>query len=539
MTPSAPASVERAAPPDSDRVDDFQRTQASPPPAPVGEPSKTSAALQCLGAQRSFAVSSAKAVQRITEDTRALVRIPSQGGIDDPAPICVALEAMVRRAGLVPSRLLDPDGRSVGVVAEVYGERPGPTYVLDAVVDTAPVGDPSRWKHEPFSGHVEGGRMFGRGVADSKVAAAMFIELGRELKDRASSMAGRVILFFDAAEHTGKFEGVRALLARYARLDGVVIGYPGDEALNVGSRGFCRSRLRAALERPGDPWAVRSALLACGQAPLPSVLDPAFPLGPKLTVTAARTEPGPAVHLDPPAESFELHVTGAAHHSGSSKEGGVNAALKCAQVLAALAELGAVVSGVEGGRGYSLVPDAVTLRVAVPGGDARARVEAALAAADRAMPAGAPSRVLKAAPVQAPVVVAGLVELNVDLRTTPSFGEVEARAHLKHAFAGPWTTSIVDEEAWPAFALAEHDPLRRAMEHGVSDGGQDTVPSRISGPSNVGNLLASRGIPATTGYGVAFSAMHGTDESIELSSIGKALDRHRRAVFELMAIRAD
>ena len=55
---------------------------------------------------------------------------------------------------------------------------------------------------------------------------------------------GAVHVLFDADEHTGRFGGVRAYLAAIPRLpDAVSLGYPGNDCIVVGSRGFLRAKL--------------------------------------------------------------------------------------------------------------------------------------------------------------------------------------------------------------------------------------------------------------------------------------------------------
>ena len=108
-----------------------------------------------------------------------------------------------------------------------------------------------------------------------------------------------VELLFDADEHTGRLGGMRAWLARQPEgVAGVFIGYPGDERIMIGSRGFWRARLRVYGE-PGHSGAGRkkavnalskAALLVreLEESSLPQGLREDFPLPPKLTVTGLR-----------------------------------------------------------------------------------------------------------------------------------------------------------------------------------------------------------------------------------------------------------
>jgi acetylornithine deacetylase/succinyl-diaminopimelate desuccinylase-like protein len=490
--------------------------------------------------------------EQVAHAIRDLVRVSSQGGADEPGAICQALLAMLEQAGLAGKLLLDPTGRPAAVVAEIGGKKPGPTYVLDAVVDTAPIGDPATWSAPPLSGQVKDGRMYGRGTADSKAAAAIFIQLGKELASKADSLAGKVVLFFDAAEHTGEFQGVKAFLAAYPKVDGVMIGYPGDQALNVGSRGFCRSRVHFSLQEPGDPAAVIAALRGPASLPLPGDTSPDFSLPPKLTLTAVSSSAGAPIALgDPKARELVVRVSGQAAHSGSSKIGGVNAALKAARLLEVLEQVGKsrfgdgfslTVGAVGGGRDFSQVPDLMELKIAVAGANASAKViaqlvERAMGMVDKEMAAPKPSTLVSHRALGGSFEPLGSLTTNVDVRTTPVFGDDAARKHLetsvKRATGGSLGASIEELESWAAFVLPKDSPLRTAMEEGVKAAEGKPLPSVVSGPSNVGNLLATHGIPATTGYGVSFEGMHAANESIELGSITKVLEAYRQTLQRL------
>ena len=64
---------------------------------------------------------------------------------------------------------------------------------------------------------------------------------------RTGLPAGTLHVLFDADEHTGRFGGVRAYLEAIPRLpDAVSLGYPGNDCIVAGSRGFLRARLHFA-----------------------------------------------------------------------------------------------------------------------------------------------------------------------------------------------------------------------------------------------------------------------------------------------------
>lgn len=488
-------------------------------------------------------------VTRITTATQELVRTPSVGGVDAPNAICQLVSRQLCEAGLKPELLCGADGQPVAVVAEIVGAHPGPTYALDAVVDTAPLGDRKRWnRQDPVSGHIENGRLYGRGAADSKVAAAIFVEIGRNLTKHAARMHGKTILFFDAAEHTGDFAGVKAFVERFPKVDGVMIGYPGDHSLYVGSRGFNRQRVSASLKQPGDPDAVADVLLSIAHRALPVERNDDFPLRPKLTLTAIHSQ---RVNDDTRAvRSYDVEIAGKACHSGATRDSGVNAITKTATFLRKLTadiqgrlglEAKPMVQALEGGASFSQIPDLVQLRLAFPATVDRKVVEKSigrqLMLVDEQQRHGRGSRFFPSK--QAVGAKLSGFQLNVDIRTTPLFGEGWARAHMKASLERIGGQAVVTSEevqSEPPYVLDRDAPLRLAMEAAVTNDGQRDIPSRVCGPSNVGNLLQKHGIAATAGYGVAFRGMHATNESISLRSIPSTYAVYRRAVRLLMGL---
>jgi succinyl-diaminopimelate desuccinylase len=170
-----------------------------------------------------------------------LVRRPSRGGIDPYSPVVDVVEQWQRTAGLMP-RIIERDGRPVAVVCDVHGARPGPRLVLNACLDTAGLADESAWTHGPFSADIADGWMYGRGTADSKAAVAIFCHLAARLARTPQTFAGAVTVLFDLDEHTGGFLGIRTYLDTVDDITAVMIGYPGEDKIVIGGRGFLRAR---------------------------------------------------------------------------------------------------------------------------------------------------------------------------------------------------------------------------------------------------------------------------------------------------------
>lgn len=257
-------------------------------------------------------------VASIVTLTRRLVRQASRAGIDSYDGIVAAVETWLGRHGLPVERISD-GGRVVALCTTVRG-RPGPQWMLNATLDTAGFGDLSRWRFAPTSAAVADGWLYGRGAADSKGGAALFCHLAAELARDAARMRGSLALLLDLDEHSGRFTGVRRYFdsGRRVRPRGVYIGYPGNERIVVGGRGFLRAVLTVRGEaahsgagrRRGINAVARAARLVgeLGACELPPA-GGGFELPPALTVTAIHGGEGFAQVPDACTVNVDLRLT--------------------------------------------------------------------------------------------------------------------------------------------------------------------------------------------------------------------------------------
>lgn len=385
--------------------------------------------------------------ESIVNLSAGLVRIRSRAGIDPPDQIIDFLGTWLQNEKVPVKVLRESGGEPVGLYAHLRGREPGAAICLDACLDTAPFGDEEAWHHAPDSGLIENGWLFGRGSADSKTAVAIFSHLAAAFQNETLPK-GELFILFDLDEHTGGFRGIKNFLQTVSRRpDAVLIGYPGNEKLVVGSRGFLRA---------------------------------------------------------------EVIVHGTAAHSGSSSKQGFNAILKTAQLIEALSrsqlpeekstdfDLGPSVSVTEvtGGEGFSVVPD-----------------------------------------------ISGC---KIDFRLTPSVNKEVASRWLTSIVdgvdaenPGPKPTQINWKESWPAYRLPDTEPLVKEFLQAAQTVFGKTILPVVSGPSNIGNYLASQSIPALSGFGVTYSQIHGTDEAVDIETIEPVYEVYRQVVANLVGLEFD
>jgi succinyl-diaminopimelate desuccinylase len=265
----------------------------------------------------------------VVELARELVRIPSRGGIDSYDPVLGHMAGWLAAHGLDCRMLAGPDGTTVALTCEVTGTRPGPRYVLDACLDTAPFGDEAAWTHPPLSGHIDAGWLHGRGASDSKAGAAIFAHIAARLARAAERFAGSVVLLFDVDEHAGGFGGARAYFEGCApRVDGVMIGYPGLDHVITGGRGVLRARVRvrgiaghsgSSQPRAGAIAKAADVIQGLYRIPLPGSAGPQFPLPARLTVTAVSGGEGYSTVPDLCTLNVDVRLTPALAESAAAE----------------------------------------------------------------------------------------------------------------------------------------------------------------------------------------------------------------------------
>jgi succinyl-diaminopimelate desuccinylase len=268
-------------------------------------------------------------IKSITAFAQRLVQVPSQGGIDAPDAVVDTAYEFGHALGLPLKKIHGADGRPLALVCEIVGAQPGRAWCLNACLDTAPAGDRSAWGGDPFSGRIDNGRLHGRGAADSKIAVSIFMHVAQELMGQRDHMHGKLMLIFDADEHTGHFGGIKAALENGYRPDGIMIGYPGNDKLVVGSRGF--SRYEIILTGKGahsgadavvqDNALVRlSDLVGRLTAQQPQAEEaPGFPKPPKLTVTEMHGGEGYSVVPSKAVVRIDMRLTPAFNEAAADK----------------------------------------------------------------------------------------------------------------------------------------------------------------------------------------------------------------------------
>jgi acetylornithine deacetylase/succinyl-diaminopimelate desuccinylase-like protein len=268
--------------------------------------------------------------QETIEVLQTLVRFNTVNPPGNERPAIEYLDRYLSEAGLQTEQLAADQDRP-NLVATLRGESDGPAMVYLGHVDTV-LADPSEWQHDPWSGDVADGFLWGRGALDMKSqVAAEAVAAASLAREGWRPARGALKLVFVSDEETGGDVGARWLCEQHpdkVRCDlllnegaGAAFEYDGKRRIGVccGEKGIFRFKLtthgaagHASLPRMGDNALLKLApvltRLAARQPSLdlteaPAMLlerlgeDPADPAGALQRI--ARTAPALLVMLEP------------------------------------------------------------------------------------------------------------------------------------------------------------------------------------------------------------------------------------------------
>ncbi|MGW1196561.1 M20 family metallopeptidase [Streptomyces sp. NPDC002536] len=131
-------------------------------------------------------------------------------------------------------------------------------------------------------------------------------------------------------------------------------------------------------------------------------------------------------------------------------------------------------------------------------------------------------------------------ELNIDVRTTVNFDAHDAETLVRKAVVeldtqlpAPAPTEVTPVATWPPFRLTGDEQPAAALLNAAAKAGLSPR-AKTAGPSNIGNLLAAEGIPATAGFGVPYEGLHGIDERARLAELPTVYAIYHQAVVSLL-----
>ncbi|MGE5541782.1 MAG: M20 family metallopeptidase [Bacillota bacterium] len=145
----------------------------------------------------------------------------------------------------IPYQILDHGDGRASIVGVVRGNGGSGHLMFNGHADTVPVGE-ARWGHDPFSGEMDGGRLYGRGASDMKSGVASMVFAAGALARCGVPLGGDVIVAVTAGEEVDSIGAWAVSRSEWSRgVDKVLIGEPSDLDIYVAEKGALWLNLEA------------------------------------------------------------------------------------------------------------------------------------------------------------------------------------------------------------------------------------------------------------------------------------------------------
>jgi succinyl-diaminopimelate desuccinylase len=168
---------------------------------------------------------------QIVELCRRLVQIPSENPPGDKREMVQFLKSLFDSKGL-DYQIYAPESTKPNFLACIKGGNSGKRLVLNGHIDTVSAGDRKAWEHDPFSGDVEQGRIYGRAASNMKGGDVASIMAFLYLSENIERIRGEAVLALVSDDEAGGEWGVIWMLDNVGEMR-------GDAVLNGGPSG-CR-----------------------------------------------------------------------------------------------------------------------------------------------------------------------------------------------------------------------------------------------------------------------------------------------------------
>lgn len=139
-----------------------------------------------------------------------LVQIPSITG--EEAEIGEFVLKEVEKFGLDDVKIVQEVVGRPNVLARYRGKDGKPSLTVYAHYDTVPIGDISKWDYGPFSGCINDGRMYGRGINDHKFPIPPLLFAIKAINEAGVKLGGDIVFAFVCDEERGGHRGTKYLV---------------------------------------------------------------------------------------------------------------------------------------------------------------------------------------------------------------------------------------------------------------------------------------------------------------------------------------
>jgi putative selenium metabolism hydrolase len=168
--------------------------------------------------------------ERLIEFTQELITIPSPPGKENSVRNCV--KELMKDIGF--------DNITIDAMGNIYGRlgKGKHSIAFDCHMDTVDVGNPDQWNHDPFSGLIDNGIMYGRGASDQKGGLASTLHALGIIKEIGIPKDLQIMFIGSVREE--EHEGLNwqyLIEVEGIKTDNVVLTEPTNLEIAIGQKG--------------------------------------------------------------------------------------------------------------------------------------------------------------------------------------------------------------------------------------------------------------------------------------------------------------
>lgn len=252
-----------------------------------------------------------------------LIRRPSVTPVEEG--VLDVLESFLTPLGFTCTRLeFSGDGsyRVDNLYATRRGNAGGRHLLFAGHTDVVPPGDAAAWTHDPFSGEILDGLMWGRGATDMKSGVAAFCGAMAELSRTGALDNGTISLAITNDEEADAINGTKKLMewaeAQGEKYDFAIVGEPSSfeifgDSIKIGRRGSLSGKITvtgkqghvAYPQRANNPMPVIAEIARALYAPLDNGTEHFQPTNLEVTSIDAGN---PTANLIPEKVSLRFNI---------------------------------------------------------------------------------------------------------------------------------------------------------------------------------------------------------------------------------------
>jgi acetylornithine deacetylase len=145
-----------------------------------------------------------------------------------------------------------PEWVKGNVVVKISGKNTDNALVFNSHIDTVNPGDEYLWKHNPYKGDIDIGRIYGLGASDEKAVAAVLMEMAKYyskvkpecdifltfvVNEEVDGKGTKDVMNWFNAKHKRSYKNVAGILGEPTNLNNIEIGHRGNIFIEIITNG--------------------------------------------------------------------------------------------------------------------------------------------------------------------------------------------------------------------------------------------------------------------------------------------------------------